>query len=73
MYQGHRNWNHWNVSLWINNDEHLHRMAQQYVRLFGKRMAAHGIMGDLEANDMRFTPDGAPYSVTAIRAALCGW
>ena len=72
MHQGHRNWSHWNVSLWINNDEHLYRMAQQYVRLFGKRKAAHGIMGDLEANDMRFTPDGAPYSVTAIRAALRG-
>ena len=71
-YTGHRNWNHWNVSLWINNDERLYRMAQSYVRMFGKAKAAHGILGELEANDERFTPDGAPYSVTTISAALVG-
>lgn len=71
-YNGHKNWNHWNVSLWINNDERLYRMAQEYVRMFGKRLAAAGILGELEANDERFTPDGAPYSLTTIRAALRG-
>ena len=28
-YNGHKNWNHWNVSLWINNDEGLYRMANE--------------------------------------------
>lgn len=72
-YNGHKNWNQWNVSLWLNNDERLYRMAQEYVRMFGKAKAAHGIMGELEANDERFTPDGAPYSITAIKNALHGW
>lgn len=71
-YNGHANWAQWNVSLWINNDERLYRMAQSYVHLFGKQLAAHGILNELLANDERFTPDGARYSVTAIRNALRG-
>ena len=27
QYLGHKNKNHWNVSLWINNDEGLYRTA----------------------------------------------
>jgi hypothetical protein len=30
-YNGHKNWNHWNVSLWVNNDEGLYRMARENV------------------------------------------
>jgi hypothetical protein len=71
-YNGHKNWNQWNVSLWINNDEGLYRMAQEYVRMFGKRLAAHGILGELQAEGNTHTPDGAPYSVTAITNALRG-
>lgn len=26
-YNGHKNYNHWNVSLWINNDEGLYDLA----------------------------------------------
>lgn len=31
-YQGHKNWNHWNVSLWINNDEGLYKLARECIR-----------------------------------------
>ena len=31
-YNGHKNWNYWNVSLWINNDEGLYNLAIQAKR-----------------------------------------
>ena len=79
-YNGHKNWNHWNVSLWINNDEPLYRFAKECIRrnrtrdeaardmlkslpdFYGSPVAARGFS----------TPDGAPYSVSAIRAAMVG-
>lgn len=68
-YNGHKNWNHWNVSLWINNDEGLYRLAREYARRYGADGAARMLVGqDLPAK----TPDGAPYSVTTVRAALRG-
>lgn len=30
-YNGHKNWNHWNVSLWINNDEGLAELRAEGV------------------------------------------
>lgn len=27
-YNGHTNWDTWNASLWLNNDERMYRMAQ---------------------------------------------
>lgn len=84
-YNGHKNWTHWNVSLWIGNDEGLYNMAKDCirqarnwtaqrarevygVRKSGKDLAAHFMMASLPAE----TPDGAKYSVTAIRAAMVG-
>ena len=31
-YNGHKNWTHWNVSLWINNDEGLYLHARELIR-----------------------------------------
>ena len=39
-FNGHKNWNHWNVSLWINNEEPLYRMAQYCVRMGSNRAQA---------------------------------
>lgn len=70
-YNGHKNWNHWNVSLWINNDEGLYRMAHLYVRLCrGKLPAAMRMLSELHDMGIAKTPDGAPYSVSSIRAAM---
>jgi hypothetical protein len=30
-YNGHKNWNHWNVSLWLFNDEPLYRLMCDIV------------------------------------------
>lgn len=68
-YNGHKNWNFWNVSLWINNDEGLYNLAKDCIRRAGnKDQGAILFMGYCPTN----TPDGAPYSVSSIRAAMVG-
>ena len=75
-YNGHKNWNHWNVSLWINNDEGLYRTALGLVSCYrkcgGKAGAASSMLDTLAQNGITHTPDGAPYSVSSIRAAMVG-
>jgi hypothetical protein len=65
-YNGHKNKNHWNVSLWINNDETLYRMAKGFAADFTRDRAARVMLRHLPKK----TPDGAPYSVSAIKAAM---
>lgn len=52
VYNGHPSWEHWNVSLWFNNDEGLYR-------LMTSSRSGENLWEDL--NDMNFlrTPDGA--------------
>lgn len=73
-YNGHKNWNHWNVSLWINNDEGLYRMALNCVKCYPKarESAARHMLTRLADDCIIKTPDGAPYSVSSIRAAMVG-
>ena len=72
-YNGHKNWNHWNVSLWINNDETMWKEAVHFVRYAPNRIRAAEMMLTwlLEYRGPK-TPDGAPYSVSSIRAAMVG-
>lgn len=67
---GHKNWNHWNVALWIANDEGLYREARMRTRHLTLDEAAENLALDLDEAGITHTPDGAPYSKTAIRAAL---
>lgn len=70
-FNGHRSWNAWNVSLWINNDEGLYRMARQYAARYSTREdAARRMLADLTECGVKATPDGAPYCVTNIRLAM---
>jgi hypothetical protein len=73
-YDGHKNWNHWNVSLWINNDEGLYRMALEHWRNCSgtRQRAARNMLDELKEYGIRKTPDGAPYSVSSIAAAMRG-
>lgn len=73
-YNGHKNWTHWNVSLWLFNNQGLYSMMRDAVRRAGNRdVAAREILADLAAAGITHTPDGARYSFTAIRAAIVGW
>ena len=73
-YSGHRNWNHWNVSLWLNNDERLWREMIHFIG-YAKRKAdaARMMLDSLRSTGITHTPDGAPYSKTTILAAMRGW
>jgi hypothetical protein len=71
-YNGHKNWAHWNVSLWINNTG-LYRMAQLWTTpgcgLTLDQQAA-GMLREINEKGITKTPDGAPYTVSSIKAAL---
>ena len=71
-YNGHKNWNHWNVSLWINNDHGLYLLACEYARLYMRKYAAKMMLNTLKETGQTHTPDGAPYSKTTILAAMRG-
>jgi hypothetical protein len=66
-YNGHKSWNQWNVSLWINNDESLYREAHDLVSRYGVAKAANRLARDLEGQR---TPDGGRYNRTAIYNAI---
>ena len=68
-YNGHKDYNHWNVSLWIGNDEGLYKQAKCALRLGKtKEAAARLLLAELPEK----TPDGVPYTLSAVRAALVG-
>jgi len=69
-YNGHRNYNAWNVSLWINNDEMLYRMARSMCINEGIGAAATRLF-DMYLSGKK-TGDGVPYTRTNVRLALRG-
>lgn len=72
-YNGHKNYNRWNVSLWIGNDEGLYSLARDCIRRHRTRDdAARAMLESLEECGIKATPDGARYTLTAIRAAMVG-
>jgi hypothetical protein len=71
-FNGHKNYNHWNVNLWLTSDEGLYRLMQAYARCPSVPLdkAAERMLDDLREMGVTHTPDGAPYSKTTIRAAM---
>jgi hypothetical protein len=72
-FDGHRSWNAWNVSLWINNDENLYRLAMDCVKYHKRRdQAATAMLDTLRGLNVQRTPDGVRYNKTTIRLAMRG-
>jgi hypothetical protein len=68
-YNGHRSWNAWYVSLWINNDENLYNFAIDRMNKAKNKpgMATVLFMRDMEGAK---TPDGAKYTRLAVKLAI---
>lgn len=67
-YQGHRNYNAWNISLYLFNDEATYRDVQAVVGRSSK--LDHAAKFLVEHCLPKKTPDGVPYTVTNVRLAL---
>lgn len=68
-YNGHKCWSYWNVSLWIANDEGMYRAVKDILRFKTRDDAAQYLKDHVLPER---TPDGARFSVSAIRAAIRG-
>ena len=84
-FNGHKNWNHWNVSLWINNEKPLYseavnciKTAKGYtangaLRVYGVKKSGLDLAAYLLMHSLPpQTPDGAKYSYSSVRAAIRG-
>lgn len=53
-YHGWKNWDTWNVALWLGNDEGFYRIARRFVNY-------KDLANELEACGVTETPDGASF------------
>ncbi len=67
MYNGHKNYNHWNVALWLFNDYETYHLVVWAVKHCPTLDHAARLLNDVTD---RQTPDGVTYTYTSIRAAI---
>jgi len=67
-YNGHKNYDFWNVALWIANDETMYNRALACLNIpgFTTRRAAQALLEIFPTQ----TPDGAKYTLANIEAAI---
>lgn len=66
-YNGHRSWNAWNVSLWINNDPYLYELAKDCVACASNVHAAARMFRQIVG---KRTPDKARFNQLCVRLVL---
>ena len=67
---GYRNWNHYNVALWMHNDRELYRLMVSTVQDSGTlEQAIVGVYNQLKGQK---TQDGAAFTLAAVREAMEG-
>lgn len=66
-YNGHPNWNQWNVHLWISSDYDTYKYCLSLVQSFGVKRSVEILHAEI---GQTLTPDGARYSKAALRHAL---
>lgn len=68
-YNGHRSWNAWNVSLWINNDEFTYKFARHLINNSSRQSINHAVKV-MQILLPSKTPDGADYNKLSIKLVL---
>lgn len=74
-YNGHESWEHWNVALWLYNDEGLYALVRRAVNRTDNAEDGAVMLWNLlvDANDGGgeiATPDGALYDEENLAAAI---
>ena len=73
-YHGHKNWSHWNVSLWIDNEyetySHVRDIIKRHLAGQVKYNSFTKVCRIVQNSLPKNTPDGARYSLVAIKAYL---
>ena len=67
---GYRNWNHYNVALWMHNDRELYRMLIEAVQ--DSALLEQAIVKVYNQLKGRKTQDGAACTLAAVREAMEG-
>ena len=73
-YNGHRNWNHWNIALCVDNEYETYKRVKF---LLGRKHITKDEIASVLLIEFRNrwgeeTPDGAPFTFTGVRAFLTG-
>ena len=69
-YNGHRSYEHWNVSLWMTNDEGTYDYMVETLSILGSAERAAEHMAEILQGTS--TPDGVPYTLDTILHAMTG-
>jgi hypothetical protein len=65
-YNGHRSWNAWNVSLWLNGNEETYYLWNWMPQ----KLTLEGAVEVLRMTLPKKTPDGADYNRLSIKLAI---
>lgn len=67
-YNGHKNYDYWNVALWLYNDEGLYNLVSEYIG--DTSTTAYAAAERLYYELPERTPDGVTYTIDNIQAAI---
>lgn len=68
-YNGHRSYNAWNISLWINNEEWIYNLIHEYKLKF-PRSYKRKVFEQLKYTYGDTTPDGIKWTFLNVKEAI---